>query len=438
MRILGLNITRNKVNSEQRSEFSNTSTSKELAEEGIWLSSTVNSGVTINEDNSMSISTVLQCLRVLCDGVASLPMHLYKEVGESREKNKKHYLYKKLNMKPNKEITSFTFYERVIIDLPIWGNHYSYIRRDFSGKIEGIYPLVAGWVYPDRDENGEIFYRVYYEEKGKYKFDILYPSEVLHIVGFGYDGLKGKSLITLARETYGLSKATEQFGAKFFGQGTHLGGIVEAKESFSDEAYERLKRELNSEHSGLLNAHKIRILEEGMTYKSLGMPLEDAQFLETRKFQRAEIAGIFKVPLHMIGDLERATFSNIEQQSIEFVMNTLRPWLIRIEQALWDKLLSEKEQETMFFEFDMNGALRGDYKSRMEGYAIGVNNGIFTRNEVRAWENMNSIEGGDQLLVQVNMTPAELLTEQVKANIESKKSGKDAGIQNGNEGIANK
>jgi len=231
-------------------------------------------------------------------------------------------------------------------------------------------------------------------------------DEILHIPGLGFDGLIGYSPIAMAKNAIGMSLATEEYGASFFANGANPGGVLEHPGVIKD--IQRVKDSWNSAYQGSGNAHRIAVLEEGMKFQAIGIPPEQAQFLETRKFQINEIARIFRIPPHMVGDLEKSSFSNIEQQSLEFVKYTLNPWVVRWEQSLQQSLLLPSEKNSIFIKFNVDGLLRGDYQSRMNGYAVGRQNGWLSANDIRELEDMNRIpaeEGGDQYLVNGNMLP---------------------------------
>lgn len=386
-----------------------------LANPAQWLVDMFNpnstSGVKVTEENAMNNSAVYAAVRVIAETIASLPLNVYREDGRTKEKAKNNYLYPLLHNKPNKLMTSFTWRETMLAHLLLWGNHYSQLEIDKSGRVVGIWPLL-----PSRMEvkkyNDKLYY-IYSPKNGEQRTYSM--SEILHIPGLGFNGLVGKSVIKMAREAVGLGLAAEEFGARFFSQGAQPGGVIEYPEAMSDDAYERYKRDARKEYQGLGNSHKIMVLEEGMKYHQTGIPPDDAQFLETRKFQIEEIARIFRVPPHMLADLERATFSNIEQQSIDFVVNTIRPWLVRIEQTLNDKLISNSNNKN-YIKFVVEGLLRGDAESRGNFYNTMFNIGAMSINDIREKEDMNPKEGGDQSFVPLNMIPLNANNPKVESN----------------------
>lgn len=370
----------------------------------LGLTSRVASGISVTENSALTSSAVFGCVRVLAETVASLPLIVYQRVGEGKERAPDHYLYNLLHDRPNEFMTSFEFRETLMGHLTLWGNAYTEIEYDARGRTRQLWPL-----RPDR------MLRVEMTADGRRAYQYMLPSgetvwlsdnNVWHLRGFGGDGLNGYSVIRLMRESIGLGLAAESFGARFFGNDARPGGILEHPGVLGEEAHKRLRESWESRHGGLSGSHRVAILEEGLQYKQIGIPPEDAQFLETRRFQVIEIARAFRVPPHMLGDLERATFSNIEHQSIDFVVHTIRPWLVRWEQSIQQRLMLAEERERFYAEFLVDGLLRGDTQTRYQAYAVGRQNGWLSANDIRELENMNPVEGGDVYLVPLNMVPA--------------------------------
>lgn len=358
------------------------------------------SGKVVNERTAIQTTAVYACVRVLSEAIAALPLHTYRYTSNGKEKAVDHNLYHLLHNEPNPEMTSFVFRETLMGHLLLWGNAYAQIIRDGRGKVIALYPLMPDKMTVDRNDKGDLIY-IYQKDGMSY---VLKSEEVLHIPGLGFDGLVGYSPIAMAKNAIGMAIATEEYGAKFFSNGANPGGVLEHPGVVKDPA--RIRESWNSVYQGTGNAHKVAVLEEGMKFQSIGIPPEQAQFLETRKFQINEIARIYRVPPHMIGDLEKSSFSNIEQQSLEFVMYTLDPWVIRFEQAIVRSLLSPLEKKEYFVKFNVNGLLRGDYQSRMSGYAVGRQNGWLSADDIRELEDMNKLpigSGGDKYLVNGNM-----------------------------------
>ena len=369
------------------------------------------SGKSVNERTAMQTTAVYACVRILAEAVASLPLHVYEYQDDGGKKLvHDHPLYYLLHDEPNPEMTSFVFRETLMSHLLIWGNAYAQIIRDGAGRVLGLYPLLPDKMEVQRDDKGNIYY-VYsrnsdenptFKEYGNIK---LKAEDVLHIPGLGFDGLIGYSPIAMAKNAVGMTLACEEYGASFFANGANPGGVLEHPGVLKDPS--KVRESWNSVYRGVSNAHKIAVLEEGMKYQQIGIPPEEAQFLETRKFQVNEIARLYRIPPHMVGDLDKSSFSNIEQQSLEFVKYTLDPWVIRWEQSLQRSLLLPGEKGKYFIKLNVDGLLRGDYQSRMNGYAVGRQNGWFSANDIREMENMNPIpdeEGGNLYLINGAMT----------------------------------
>ena len=359
------------------------------------------SGKSVSEKTALQTTAVYACVRILAETIASLPLHTYRYSPGGKEKVLDHSLYHLLHSEPNPEMTSFVFRETLMGHLLLWGNAYAQIIRDGRGRVLGLYPLLPNKMLVSRTDQGILFYQ--YEKDGRTYF--LPNTEVLHIPGLGFDGLVGYSPIAMAKNAIGMAIATEEYGAKFFANGASPGGVLEHPGVVKDPG--KIRESWNAVYQGSGNAHRVAVLEEGMKFQPIGIPPEQAQFLETRKYQLNEIARIFRIPPHMIGDLEKSSFSNIEQQSLEFVMYTLDPWVIRWEQAIQRALLSGGEKRQYFVKFNVDGLLRGDYQSRMNGYAVGRQNGWLSANDIRELENLNRISpelGGDLYLINGNMT----------------------------------
>lgn len=372
------------------------------------------SGKPVNERTAMQTTAVYACVRILAEAVASLPLHVYEYQDDGGKKQvHDHPLYYLLHDEPNPEMTSFVFRETLMSHLLIWGNAYAQIIRDGAGRVLGLYPLLPDKMDVQRDDRGNIYY-VYsrnsdenpmFKEYGDIR---LKAEDVLHIPGLGFDGLIGYSPIAMAKNAVGMTLACEEYGASFFANGANPGGVLEHPGVLKDPS--KVRESWNSVYRGVNNAHKIAVLEEGMKYQQIGIPPEEAQFLETRKFQINEIARLYRIPPHMVGDLDKSSFSNIEQQSLEFVKYTLDPWVIRWEQSLQRSLLLPGEKGKYFIKLNVDGLLRGDYQSRMNGYAVGRQNGWFSANDIREMENMNPIpdeQGGNLYLINEAMTKLE-------------------------------
>ena len=371
------------------------------------------SGKFVNERTSMQMTAVYCCVRILSEAVAGLPIHLYRYTAEGgKEKAAEHPLYFILHDEPNPEMTSFVFRETMMTHLLLWGNAYAQVIRNGKGEVLGLYPLMPDRMNVDRDEKGQLFYEYTRSEedaKTMTSRDMtvrLSPEDVLHIPGLGFDGLVGYSPIAMAKNAIGLAIATEEYGSKFFANGAAPSGVLEHPGVLKDPS--KLRDSWTQTFGGSSNANKVAVLEEGVKYTPISISPNEAQFLETRKFQLDEIARIFRVPPHMIGDLEKSSFNNIENMSREFVTYTLDPWLVRIEQSMKRALLSREQKTEYFIKFNVDGLLRGDYKSRMDGYAIARQNGWMSTNDIRRLEELDEIadeDGGNLYLVNGNMVP---------------------------------
>ena len=368
------------------------------------------SGKRVNERTAMQMTAVYSCVRILSEAVAGLPLQFYRYTADGgKEKAVDHTLYFLLHDEPNPEMTSFVFRETLMTHLLLWGNAYSQIIRNARGEIIALYPLMPDRMTVNRDENDQLYYEYYMNTDDAHTMKgttvRLQPHDVLHIPGLGFDGLVGYSPIAMAKNAIGMAIACEEYGAKFFANGAAPSGVLEHPGTIKDPS--RVRESWQSTFGGSANANKVAVLEEGMKYTPISISPNEAQFLETRKFQIDEIARIFRVPPHMVGDLEKSSFSNIEQQSLEFLKYTFDPWVARWEQAMVRALLTQEEKKTYFFKFNVDGLLRGDYQSRMNGYATARQNGWMSANDIRELENLDRIPaevGGDLYLINGNMT----------------------------------
>ena len=394
------------------------------------------SGKNVNEFTAMQTTAVYSCVRILSEALASLPLHVYRYSQSGKERVYDHPLYHILHDEPNSEMTSFVFRETLMSHLLIWGNAYAQVIRDGAGRVVALYPLLPNKMEVWRDKNGEIFYTYSRNSDENPNFKdygsvVLRRQDVLHIPGLGFDGLVGYSPIAMAKNAVGMTLACEEYGASFFANGANPGGVLEHPGVLKDP--KKVRDSWNEVYRGTNNAHKVAVLEEGMKYQQIGIPPEEAQFLETRKFQINEIARLYRIPPHMVGDLEKSSFSNIEQQSLEFVKYTLDPWVIRWEQALQRSLLLPREKTEYFIKLNVDGLLRGDYQSRMNGYSIARQNGWLSANDIREMEDMNPIpdvEGGNLYLINGNMTKlkdagAFANTADAKAGTQPQQKGSD-------------
>jgi HK97 family phage portal protein len=394
---------------------------------GQWLlnmfSGPTSSGVNVNEDNAITYSAVHNAITIYSEIAAMLPLNIYKRLDpRGKEKATTHHLYKILHDQPNPEMTSFVFRETLMGHLLTYRNAYAEIEYDNANRVKALWPLLPDRTWPERDKKTQKLYYKTVLPGGK---GVKLPSKrVFHVPGRSNNGVKGINLIQLMKESIGTGLALEKYGAKFFDNNGTPSGVLEHPGELSDSAHDHLKKDWESKHGGLDNAHRIAILEEGLAWKQIGISPEDAQMLESKKFQITEIARWFNIPPHMLKDMERATFSNIEQQSLEFVIYYLTPWLKRFEQQIQKDLI---KNNSYFAEFLVDALLRGDIESRYNAYSKGIQNGFLSPNDAREKENMNPKEGGDQTFIPLNLIP--LNADNPKINDRSNKSVKKNKIE---------
>jgi len=370
-----------------------------------WGGGASASGIIVNPQTAMQAATVYACVQVIAQSIGMLPCCMYRKREQGAlEEATDHALWDLLHDQPNEYQTSVEFFEMMALHLCLRGNGYAFINRLESGKIQELLPLHPDVVRTEMKTGFELQYQVTTPDG---MFQTLKPGEILHLRGLTLNGWLGISPIAYARESIGLALATEKFGGQLFRNGAKMGGILEHPGKIGDAAYARIKETFDAATSGE-NAHKTALLEEGMKFNKVSMTSDDAQFLETRKYQRSEISALFRVPPHMIGDLEKATFSNIEQQALEFVQWTLMPWLTRIEKAIRRDLLTPYERKNYEVRFGIAELLRGDAAARSTYYHNGIGDGWLTRNNARLMESklgivLNPLPGLDTPLMPLNM-----------------------------------
>lgn len=361
-------------------------------------------GLNINEFTALQMSAVYACIRVLSETLAQLPLNVYRRIDIGSEIDRKHPLHNVLHNTPNPWMTSFTWRNTVHSHVCGWGNGYTFIIRDQRGQPRALLPLLPDRTFPQLIDN-VLTYRT---EIGNHLYEAN-PADIIHIPGLAFDGLFGQSPIALHREAIGLGQAAQTFGARLFGSGSLLSGILTHPQTLKRKSdnpndpspVERLRRQFHNLYSGLENAGKVAVLEEGMDFKTVGVPPEDAQFLQTRKFQVADIARIFNVPSHLINDLDKATFNNISELSLSFIRYNITPWVIRWEQELNRKLFPHTNSH--YVKFNLQGLLRGTITERSDYYKTAIEYGWLSRNEVRELEELNRVDGLDEYLQPLNM-----------------------------------
>jgi HK97 family phage portal protein len=365
-------------------------------------------GVYVSEDSALTYSAVWACVRVISETIAALPWHVYRKTPSGRE-DAENSLAWLLDNQPCAEMTAVSFREAIVAHALLWGNGYAEIERDNAGRVAALWLLTPDRVEVKRDDAGALYYELRLDDSTIRK---LAPSHVFHLHGLGFDGLVGYSPVRMAARSIGLGIAQDSFGQAFYGNGTTFGGMVEVPGSMTPQQIADMEGYLNGKHGGPDKAFRVRVMAAGMKYTNAGMPMTDAQFIESRRFSVNEIARWYRVPPHKIADLERSTNNNIEHQSIEFVTDTLLPWLRRLEKEANTKLIGSRAQGNVYTKFNVNALMRGDAKSRAEFYRTMTQIGAMSINEVRALEELNGIgDDGDAMLVQLNQTTLERLVE---------------------------
>ena len=381
-------------------------------------------GVRVTEFDALYHNPVFACTRILSEDLAKIPLYLYQHIpggGKSREIS--HSAYQLLSISPNPLMTAFTLREMMTFHTTLWGNGYCEIEWNGAGQPVGLWPL-----RPDRmriqvvtappstqvTAIPPIRLRYWYTVDNRIGEIPLEMEQVLHVRGLSFDGIKGMSVVGMMRESIGLGMATEEFGARWFGNGSTPGGVLQHKGRLTPEAHARLKGSWEEAHRGLGNANRVAILEDGVTWQQVGIPPEDAQFLQTRQFQLEEVARGFRMPLNKLQVGQRVMKGTIEQEAIEYATDTLLPWCVRLEEEYARSLLLPRERQKFFFKHFLDGLKRGDSLSRSQANAVGRQNGWLTTNDIRDSEDMNPIpteDGGDELLAPMNMVPLASLVE---------------------------
>ncbi|HGO5397278.1 TPA: phage portal protein [Klebsiella michiganensis] len=357
-------------------------------------------GKQVSSQRAMRLTAVFGCIRVLAESIGMLPCNLYKATEKGKEKAASERLFKLLSLKPNGYMTPQEFWELLVVCLCLRGNFYAY-KVKALGEVVELLPLDPGCVQPKLSSKWEPVYLVTFPDGTT---DVLGQDDIWHVRILTLDGLVGLNPIAYAREAIALGLATEEHGSRLFKNGAVTSGVLRTEQTLTDDAYGRLKKDFEERHTGLGNAHRPMILEMGLDWKSMALNAEDSQFLETRKFQLEEICRLFRVPMHMVQNTDRATFSNIESLGIGFINYSLVPYLTRIEQRINVGLVRENKQGTFYAKFNAGALLRGDMKSRFESYATAINWGMYSPNDCLELEDRNPRPGGDVYLTPMNMT----------------------------------
>lgn len=391
-----------------RTFFKNVATlarpSPELKEAlGVLLSKV---GIHVTAKTAIQVAAVFACIRLLAESVASLPLPLYRKTAKGKEKATDRLLYTVLHDVPNPETDSFQFWQSFVVNMLLYGRGYAEVVRNGAGEVAQMWNIPTPYVKISRNkETQELEYEVTSPPPDSRKYT-LRKDQIFRVDWISPDALNVFKPIELAQNAIGLSMAAEELASNYFKNGMNVGGIVEYPDAMDEEQYDRFRRSVREEYAGLSNAARVLFLEQNSKYTKVTNTPEESQMLETRKFQVTEAARFYNVPAHMIGDLEHATFSNIEQMSLNYVIYSLRPYLVRIERAIIAQLLTEFERPYYFSKFTVDALLRGDYKSRMEGYALARQNGWMSANNIKELEDQDLIpeeEGGDAYLANGNL-----------------------------------
>lgn len=365
---------------------------------------TSKSGVTVNANTALEVTAVFACIRLISENIASLPFSIYEKTKEGKRKAIERPDYSVFHDVANPECDSFQFRQAFFANLLLYGKAYAEVVRNGAGQVVQVWNITTPYITPTRNKNtNELEYIVNAPNKERF---LLRKDQVFRVDWFSFDGLNTLKPIQLAQNAIGLGIAAEEFGSAYFKNGANVSGVVEYPDDMDEDAATRFRQGIREAYAGLSNAARLMFLEQGSKFTTVTNSPEDSQMIETRKFQLREIARFYNVPPHMIGDLEQATFSNIEQQSLNFVIYSLMPYLVRFEKAYSAQILTASERMTVYGKFSVDGLLRGDYASRMAGYAVARQNGWMSANDIRTLEEMDLIkpeQGGDEYLANGNL-----------------------------------
>jgi HK97 family phage portal protein len=364
----------------------------------------------LSPDGAMRLTVVYACVRVIAETISSLPIHVYTKEGKNRTKATEHYAYQLLHNEPNEWQTPSQLWDYVLSSVLLTGNGFIYIERNNGAVPVALIPINTTDIQVKR-ENG----LKYYIYQGN---QIISDEDMIHIYGMSCDGLTGVSPVSYAATAINLGLSAEQYGLNYFGNGANLGGTLETAAELTDNQIKAIQNAWEGA-SGVDNSHKVKLLPFGLKYSPLTINNQDSQFIDSRRFSVEEICRIYKVPQHMVQSLERATFSNIEQQSLDFYQNTIRPWIVKIEQQINRKLFLTSEKYKFTCEFNLDGLLRADIQTRYAAYSVGRQQGFLSVNEIREKENLNPIPNGDIYLSPLNMTPAQQEQQQEQEKVDT-------------------
>ena len=375
-----------------------------LALSSMGMGALTDSNEAVTEQSALQVPTVLACVRILSEGIASLPLRVYEELPRGRKLAKDHSLYYLLTTRPNPEMSSVDFFGTLAVHAVLWQNAYAEIERDGYGRVIALWPRLP-WRTKSVRQNGRLAYETTDTASGASR--TLDADNVIHIVGFSLDGWTGTSLISLARQSVGLAMAASRFGARFYANGSRPGGVLELSNNLTPEDMKRLREDFEAMQTGA-NTHRITVLNPGQKYVPVGIEPVQAQYIETRKFERAEIASTFRVPAYMVGDVEKTLKATVEAQNMEFLTYSLSPWLKRFEQEFQHKLLLNigRNAGKYSLKFYIGDLVKIDTAAKTASFTAGRTGGWLSVNDVRELDDLPPIEGGDTYLVPLNMVPA--------------------------------
>lgn len=384
------------------------------------------SGETVTVNSALGVPAVYACVNILANSIATLPFQVYRKTATGRERDKKHSVSKLLEKRPNPYQSPFKFKHLIETHRNLWGNAYINIEWGADGRPKGYWLLNPANTEPILDvDTNQLWYHTVLPDGKQVK---LGHGDIIHIRSLSTDGIKGKPPIGIAREIIGSSQASQKFKASFFKNGVSTNGFLKIPGMLNPEAKAVIREEWEKANTGINNAQRIAILDAGLDYQSVSMPLKDAQFVESMQFDKKEIATFFNIPLHMVNELERATHTNIEQQAIDFIRNTLSPIFTQYQEEFTYQSFSERELERYYIKANIESLLRADKKTQAEFYAIMLDKGVYSINEVRDLEEKDGIEGGDKHRVDLNHVSLDIADDYQLA-----KSGLKGGEGNGNE-----
>jgi len=371
--------------------------------------------VNVTEDNALTLSSVWCAVRAISESISAMPYHVFQKQGKNRIARSDHPVDWLLSMQPNPEQVALDFWDWALQRCLLWGNAYAEIERNARGEPANLWPIEPWRVFIRRNAAGGLEYVVTNQTR---EYTVLNPDDVYHLHGLG-DGLQGYSVIGMARDSIGAGLTMEQFGSEFFANGARTGAVIKAPVGVSmpKDAVDAMKSEFDRMYSGRGNRFKTGFLDKGMEIDYPSIPPEDAQFIQTRQLNVIDMCRWFRVPPHLVYDLSRATFSNIEFQALDFVTHTLGPWARKIETQTNIKLFGRVQRGVFYSKLNFDSMLRGDMKSRFEAYGLARQWGIYSTNDILELEDRNPVKGGDDRIIPLNMTVADLLREQAQANI---------------------